>query len=103
MSELQVKVLRIVGGCVVFVALAAGTFLGGRAIALDEREARNSPPEPTATSPLDVVWSGMDSSERFDFCTEARAAGYEVFVNEVVAEVGYDAREVRYWLEDRCG
>lgn len=52
---------------------------------------------------LNGIWLDMDTGERIDFCTEARAAGYEVVVSEFVNARPMDRREARYWLEDRCG
>ena len=52
---------------------------------------------------LDSVWVGMDTSERVTFCADARASGYTVVVSELARGTDYDEREVRYWLEDRCG
>ena len=52
---------------------------------------------------LDSVWVGMDTGERVAFCTDARASGYTVVVSELSSGTDYDEREVRYWLEDRCG
>lgn len=52
---------------------------------------------------LNSVWLVMDTSERVAFCTDARASGYTVVVDELSSGTDYDQREVRYWLEDRCG
>ena len=52
---------------------------------------------------LDSVWAGMDTGERVEFCTDARASGYTVVVDELSSGTSYDQREVGYWLEDRCG
>ena len=52
---------------------------------------------------MDSVWVGMDTGERVAFCTDARASGYTVVVDELSSGTDYDQREVRYWLEDRCG
>lgn len=52
---------------------------------------------------LNDLWLDMTSAERFDFCAEARAAGYEVVANEIAGIRLSEPREVRWWLEDRCG
>lgn len=52
---------------------------------------------------MDSVWVGMSTGERVAFCTDARASGYTVVVNELSSGTDYDQREVWYWLEDRCG
>lgn len=57
-----------------------------------------------AVQAMDDLWAGYTPSERIDFCTEARAAGYEVVADEIGrARMLTETREVRYWLEDRCG
>lgn len=61
-----------------------------------------SPINPTRST-LNTVWIDMTSSERLDFCAEARDAGYTVVVSEISSGTSYDRREVGYWLEDRCG
>lgn len=67
----------------------------------------NSSDEPSVETQtrtaLDSVWVGMDTGERVAFCTDARASGYTVVVDELASGTDYDQREVRYWLEDRCG
>lgn len=60
----------------------------------------NEPAQPDAR---DVVWSGMSSGERVDFCVEARAAGYRVVAGEMSDGSRDDRREAAWWLEDRCG
>jgi len=52
---------------------------------------------------MDSVWAGMSTSERVAFCTDARASGYTVVVDELSSGTDYDRDEVGYWLEDRCG
>lgn len=71
----------------------------------DNRGSATSTPslEAETRSVLNGLWVDMDTGERIDFCTEARAAGYEVVVSELVNARPMDRREARYWLEDRCG
>lgn len=68
-----------------------------------ERPASLTSRDEDAREAMNTLWSDMTTGERIDFCTEARASGYEVLVDEVTARTPYDAREVRYWLEDTCG
>lgn len=67
----------------------------------------DAPTTPSAESrtedALNELWLGMDTGERLDFCAEARAAGYEVVANEIAGVRLSEPREVRWWLEDRCG
>lgn len=100
MTQRQAGVLWVVGCAAVIALLGLGAYVVGTDIG-------NGPDDPApsndARSAMNTLWADMDTGERIDFCTEARASGYDVLVNEVVAQTRYEAREVRYWLEDTCG
>lgn len=88
--------LWIVGGLAVATVLTYG-------MARNSEPARPSQMDRTEQA-LNGLWLDYTPSERFDFCAEARAAGYEVVADEIArARMMTESREVRYWLEDRCG
>lgn len=87
------KWVLVTGGLLLVVLLVFGSLVD-----------RYDKEEPEPVDPRNVVWAGMTTSERVDFCAEARAAGYTVVAAELTSNGDRDEqRDARYWLEDRCG
>lgn len=81
--------------------LVAVGLIATAALLFTVRDTDTVPNETRST--LNSVWVDMTTSERLDFCSQARDAGYTVVATEISTGTSYDLREVGYWLEDRCG
>lgn len=97
MTRNQVAALLWVAGVGAVVVLIVAGALWVRQDVID------GPDDPEPVDARDVVWGGMTTGERVDFCAEARAAGYTVVAAEMTDGGREAQREARYWLEDRCG
>lgn len=89
-----------------WVWLIVGVFVAVLAVEFMAENSQQKPPSQMdrAEQALNELWVGYTTAERLDFCAEVRAAGYQVVAAEIArARMMTETREIRHWLEDRCG
>ena len=71
---------------------------------LDELEAEGAGPTPDTALVMDLVWAGMDDTERAEICLGVGLFGADGAA-EIIAESagpGFDVGEIADWLREKC-